>query len=149
MLSRDLIREGIDLIETSQLARWEGRFISQDKIVFDAYWRGMHPRYGRWFCWHAFGVGAENIIRGSYQVKKLPVNGFGPKQRWADLGVPTEDIEVLNDNIRLLATRRNEGAHRFIAGARDAYFPEVAEQYIPTLNLLLEVIGYQDVPVDE
>jgi hypothetical protein len=40
-----LVREDIDLIEASHLARWEGCLVAQAYDDFQQYWPAMHPKY--------------------------------------------------------------------------------------------------------
>jgi hypothetical protein len=58
------------------------------------------------------------------------------------LGIPLERHTKLTDDMKLLAKRRNEGAHEFALGVRDGYFTEVEYRYVPALNILLIAIDY-------
>lgn len=137
-----LILEGIDLIEASRLARWSGRFVAEAHDDFEDYWPRMHPKYGRWFCWLALGVGAERILRGAYKEKGLNGPSFGSDHNWQALGVPASAQGRMAASFKKLAKRRNEGAHSYIPGIRDGYFTEVHNDYAPALNLLLDAVGY-------
>lgn len=137
-----LIREGIDLIQASRLAQWHGRFTAEEYDDFNVYWPTVHAKYGRWYCWLAFGVGAECVLKGAYKSKAVKRGSLGRGHRWAALGVPPGEITSVGASIPKLAKRRNEGAHSFVAGVRDAYFPEVESEYLPALNRVLDAIGY-------
>ena len=138
-----LILEGIDLIQASRLAQWRRRFTAVEYDDFNPYWPTVHAKYGRWYCWLAFGVGAECVLKGAYKSKAVKWTSLGSKaHRWAALGVPPGEITSLGASISKLAKRRNEGAHGFVAGVRDAYFSEVEDAYLPALNCVLDVIGY-------
>jgi hypothetical protein len=139
----ELICDGIDLVDTSSLAKWDGRkFLHQEQDYFNQYWPRLHEGYGRWFCWLAFGIGIENIIRGAFQVKQLPPVSFkATVSEWQALGIPANRIADHKIDIKRIAHIRNEGAHEFIAGVRNAYFPEVETKFVPALNLIMDAIN--------
>jgi hypothetical protein len=138
----ELIHDGIDLIETSRLATWDGEeFRRGEEDCFDQYWPRLDLKYGRWFCWLAFGTGIESILRGAYQVRHLPITSFGSNShKWQALGIPANRIDDMNTYFKRLVDIRNEGAHEFIPGVRKAYFSEIETKFVPAINLIMEGI---------
>jgi hypothetical protein len=135
------VKAGIELIAWSNLAYCDGSQLvaNTDQVAFNRHWPSIDPKFGRWFCWLAFGVGSENIVKGAFGLNRHRILKFGACHPWKRaLHLPDEQIGPVSEAINRLATKvRNRDAHEYVANVRDANFPEVYESFVPALNLIL------------
>jgi hypothetical protein len=136
---------GIELITWSKLAAWDGSHLAaaNDENSFDAEWLRIDPKFGRWLCWIAFGVGSEGIVKGAFGIRNHFVENFGGCHPWNKrLSMPTEHVAQVSDAITYLATEvRNRDAHQYLYGVRSKDFPDVAGRFVPALNRVLDCLG--------
>ena len=142
------VASGIELMIWSRLASWNGLRLkaSTDQDIFNQHWPTIDPRFGRWLCWVAFGVGAEGILKGVFGIKGYPVERFGASHPWkTHMGMSDENVDRVSKAVSLLVEIRNRDAHGYVPGVRDSNFPEVASQFVPALNQVLDCLSDNDI----
>lgn len=139
------IEAGLVAIAWSHLAKWDKYHLvaETNQDAFNSYWPNIDPKYGRWLCWLAFGVGAESIVKGAFQLKTgNPLGPFGGSHPWKRLGMPNKHIAFVSDGILKLAKEvRNRDAHEYVPERRAADFPDIEQRYVPALNHIFDCIG--------
>jgi hypothetical protein len=143
------IASGIELIVWSNLASWNGTQLkaTTNRDAFNAHWPKVDQRFGRWLCWVAFGVGAENVLKGAFGLKQYELKHFGASHPWKRvLQMPDEHVDFVSKAICLLATEvRNRDAHEYVPDVRNNDFPAVASQFVPALNHIFNCLGKENV----
>jgi len=141
------IARGIELIAWSKLATQTGTQLkaATDQAGFNLHWPTIDPKFGRWLCWVAFGVGAENVVKGAFAQRQYDLKQFGaslPLKTF--LGMPDEHVEFVSTAIFRLATEvRNRDAHEYVPNVRNNDFPYLASEFVPALNHILACLPGQ------
>jgi hypothetical protein len=147
MSGLEKIKSGVELVQWSHLASWNQFHLvaATDQGIFDSHWPLIDPKFGRWLCWLAFGIGAENIVKGAFKLKQREPGDFGASHPWKRvLGMPDKYVTSVEGAIHQLATKvRNRDAHEYVPGVRDKDFPDVATQFVPALNHILDCLGVE------
>jgi hypothetical protein len=106
-----------------------------DKAAFDVHWPRLDPDYGRWLCWLAFFVGSENIGKGAFGLRGQTTSNMSQFKKFDHhFGMSKETSKCVSHAFAKLKTIRDQEAHEFRKGVRDAYFQEVATLFVPALN---------------
>lgn len=141
------IQSGIGLIRCSRLAhREEIRLVADtDRDSFNAYWSNLDPKYGRWFCWLAFCVGAESIGKGAFGLNGQLTSTMAQFKNWErHLGMSVASAKSVRFAFARLKSIRDNEAHEFRVGVRDAYFNDVEESLVPALNEVLNCLNQEE-----
>ena len=136
---------GIDIIDWSNLASWnpaQGRLnAAKDDAPFDAHWKQIHSRSGRWLCWIAFSVGAESLVSGAFGLNGHKAKKFGMSHSWDQIKMPVEYHSEVTAAINKLATQvRNRDAHQYLPEVRATDFPFINSEFVPALNRIIECL---------
>jgi hypothetical protein len=143
------IVSGLDIIVWSRLASWDESRLqlkpASDEPAFDAYWKTINERSGRWLCWIAFCVGAESFIKGAFGLHGYHVQSFGASHPWKQMKMADAQIPLVSDAIlRLAADVRNRDAHEYVHGVRSANFSSLESDFVPALNHVLGCLSKTD-----
>lgn len=149
------------LIQKSRLAGFDGEYFvaATDIEEFKRYWkREFHPDFGRYMAWVLFSVGAENLAKAA-----CVCNGTMKVESKATLGTYTrsnghfkkllvdsqynQDKDTLLEGYKRLTTVRNRDAHSYQKNKRDADFHLIKEEFVPALNVLVNVVRHNYHPV--
>jgi hypothetical protein len=118
---------GLDIIVWSRLASWDESRLelkaATDEPEFDKQWKTLNQRSGRWLCWIAFCVGAENFVKGAFGLYDYHVQNFGACHPWKRMKIPVGEILLVSDAICRLATEVS-----------------LASDFVPALNRILRCL---------